>query len=117
VRNINEFVKKTMVLPTQEPQTEIRVDFIFSSTPYERQAIENTKKIMIRNAYVNFASLEDTIIHKIFAGRTRDIEDVRGMLLKNPNVDVKYIRKWLKEFDKSLKENFLKIFEKLLSEI
>ena len=36
---------------------------------------------------------------KIFAGRPRDIEDMRTILLKNPDIDVQYIRKWLKEFD------------------
>ncbi len=34
---------------------------------------------------------------KIFAGRPRDIEDARTVLLKNPDIDVQYIRKWLKE--------------------
>jgi hypothetical protein len=43
--------------------------------------------------------VEDAIIHKIFAGRPRDIEDVKSMILKNPKIDTAYIRRWLKEFD------------------
>ena len=55
---------------------------------------------------------------KIFAGRPRDIEDVRTVLLKNPDIDVQYIRKWLKEFDlSSEKKDFLTTFEEVIKEI
>jgi len=90
------------------------IDFIFSFTPYETEAIKRAKKIKIMDREVNFASPEDLIIHKIFAGRPRDIEDVRTVLLKNPDIDVEYIRKWLKEFDLfSEKKEFLKTFEEV----
>ena len=45
---------------------------------------------------------EDLIIHKIFSGRTRDLEDVRTILLKNPNINFQYIEDWLKDFDNSI---------------
>lgn len=55
------------------------------------------------------------IIHKIFANRPRDIEDVRGILLKNVDIDIQYIRRWLTEFDKSVTgSSFLRTFEELL---
>ena len=34
----------------------------------------------------------------IIAGRPRDLEDVRSVLLKNPGADWSYIRHWLQEF-------------------
>lgn len=46
---------------------------------------------------VSFASPEDVVILKIIAGRPRDLEDVRSILLKNPPMDSGYIRNWLKE--------------------
>jgi predicted nucleotidyltransferase len=111
---IDAFVQQTMVLPTLDETTGIRVDFIFSYTPYEAEAIERAKEITILNQEVRFASPEDVIIHKIFAGRPRDIEDVRSILLKNPGIDKKYIRYWLKNFDESSgKKVFLKTFEKI----
>jgi hypothetical protein len=49
---------------------------------------------------------------------TRDIEDVRTVLLKNPDVDLQYIREWLKEFDESSEENdFLKTFEGIVKDL
>ena len=117
-KDIETFVRQTMVLPTLDETTGIRADFIFSFTPYETEAIKRAKKVTILNQKVNFASPEDLIIHKIFAGRPRDIEDVKTVLLKNPDVDKEYIRGWLKELDESSEEkNFLKIFEGVVKEL
>jgi len=110
--DIKAFVRQTMVLPALDETTGIRVDFIFSFTPYETEAIKRAKKVTILDQEVNFASPEDLIIHKIFAGRPRDIEDVRSIIVKNPEIDIQYIQDWLKEFDESSDEKkFLKTFE------
>lgn len=113
--DIKTFIQQTMVLPAMDEPTGIRVDFIFSSTLYETEAIKRAKKIIIMEQEVCFASPEDLIIHKIFAGRPRDLEDVRIIILKNPGIDIQYIRKWLKEFNASAEEgDFLKTFEQML---
>ena len=116
--DIESFVKQTMVLPALDETTGIRVDFIFSFTPYETGAIKRAKDINILKQKVYFASVEDVVIHKIFAGRPRDLEDVRTILLKNPDIDIKYVRDWLKEFDASIgNKDFLKTFEDILKTI
>ncbi len=113
IQKEKEFVEKNMVLPTIDKKSGIRIDFIFSFSPYERQAIERAKDIKLGRSLVRFASLEDVVIHKIIAGRARDLEDVRSILLKNPRYDLIYIEKWLKEFDKSLGEKFIKVFRNI----
>jgi hypothetical protein len=114
-QDVDSFVTQTMVLPTIDESTGIRVDFIFSCTPYENQAIKRSRKILLRNREVNFASPEDVIIHKIFAGRPRDLEDVRSVVLKNQDIDIRYIRSWLKKFESSSdKKNLMNTFNKLL---
>lgn len=110
-------VKKTMVFPVEDRESGIRVDFIFSFSPYERQAIERAIEIKIGRTEVKFAVLEDLVIHKIVAGRARDMEDIKSVLLKNPNYDDLYIEKWLGEFDKSLNENFIEKFKTLVRQI
>ena len=57
------------------------------------------------------------VIHKIIAGRARDIEDASSILLKNPGYDYQYILNWLKKFDESLGENFLETVKKLVTDI
>lgn len=115
--NVEEFVSRTMVLPTQHAETGIRVDFIFSFTPYEIEAIARAHNVTMAGQEVAFARVEDLVIHKIFAGRPRDLEDVRSVLLRNPDVDKAYIRQWLKQFDESVEGgSFTEIFDKILSE-
>lgn len=117
-KDIEAFVRQTMVLPALDETTGIRVDFIFSFTPYETEAIKRAKKIIIVSQDVCFASPEDVIIHKIFAGRPRDMEDTRTILIKNPDIDIRYIRDWLKKFnvstDEFYKKDFLTTFEEIL---
>jgi hypothetical protein len=97
--DVKAFVRQTMVFPAVEEATGIRVDFILASTPYELNALKRVRKIKIDGTSVAFASPEDVIIHKIIAGRPRDLEDVRKVILKNSGIDVKYIRERLREFD------------------
>lgn len=107
------FTRQTMVLPCGDLTSDIRVDFIFSCSPYEQQAMERVRKVQIGNAHVRFASMEDVIVHKIVAGRPRDLEDVRSILVKNPDVDLAYVRHWLGEFSHALAEPFLERFEQV----
>jgi hypothetical protein len=110
------FVERTYVLPVMEKESGLRVDFIFSSTPYERQAIARATPALLGGTKVMFAAIEDLVIHKIFAGRARDLEDVRSLLLKNPGMDREYVRKWLQEFEKSPeKAGILQTFEDILN--
>jgi hypothetical protein len=116
--DIETFVRQTMVLPVLDEATGIRTDFIFSSTPYESQAIRRAERVRILDHDVCFASIEDLIIHKIFAGRTRDIEDVEMVILKNPDVDLRYVTKWLDTFDAASDEkNFSATFRKILGRV
>jgi len=108
-----EFVGRTLVLPCLDPATGIRVDLIFSFSLYEQQALKRARRVSMGNAEVCFASLEDLIIHKMLAGRARDLEDVRSILLKNRTLDLDYVHHWLREFDRSLGEKSREQFEKL----
>lgn len=93
------FVKETFVLPAAEPETGIRVDYIFSTTPYEAQAIERALQIDVGGDPVPFAAAEDLILHKLFAGRPRDLEDAAGVVRrKGPELDWPYLSHWAEQF-------------------
>lgn len=113
VDDAQKFVGNTWVLPCQTASSGIRVDFIFSFSPYERQAIKRARKVQIDQAVVKYASLEDVIIHKLIAGRARDLEDVRLMLEKNADADYDYLKLWLSEFEVELGNPYVEELERM----
>ena len=98
----DDFTAKTMVLPCIHRESGIRVDFIFSFSPYEAEAIARAVEIEINDAGVRFAAAEDLIVHKVLAGRARDLEDVRSVLLKNPELDRRLVERILADLQASL---------------
>jgi predicted nucleotidyltransferase len=117
VKDAEAFVKETMVFPVGEEKSGIRVDFIFSFSEYERQAIARSRGVKFGRTEIKIATLEDVVIHKIVAGRPRDLEDVESILLKNPDYDIRYIEKWLGEFDIALEKDFRAQFRALIDKI
>lgn len=101
-----DFLKETFVLPTLDEQTGIRVDLICSLSDYERGAIERAVSVTIGQTKVKFIGIEDLIVHKIIAGRPRDLEDTRTIILKNPRLDLEFVRGWLREHDSLLSTDF-----------
>ena len=107
------FVSETLVLPCADAAGERRVDFVFSFAGYEREAISRAMTVEIGGAQVRFASVEDLVILKLVAGRPRDVEDVRGILVRQPDLDVSTVYQWLSEFDAALGMETVRLFDSL----
>ncbi len=107
------FARETLVVPCIDDASGIRVDFILSQSAYEREAIARARAVEMDEVMVNYASLEDLLIHKVVAGRPRDLEDIRNILVKNPAYDRDYVLSWLREFDRALDGGFAETFTSL----
>jgi len=111
------FALQNFVVPYGHHPTGLRVDVIFAFMPYEQEALRRARTIPVGGGQVRFASPEDVVIHKIFAGRPRDLEDVRGILAKNPAIDQGYLRRWLRELtgvsDRPLEDVFADLAREL----
>jgi predicted nucleotidyltransferase len=94
-----EFVARTYILPMFAEAEKVRVDFAFSFSPYEQQAIARSQTRPETGYPVRFVTVEDLIIHKLFAGRPRDLEDIRGVLARQQGkADREYLRRWIRQF-------------------
>lgn len=113
----SDFTRRTMVLPCADDASGLRVDFIFSFTPYESEAIARGRDLQVGTASVRFIGPEDLIIHKILAGRPRDLEDVRTILVKNPNLDLSIVRRVLADFQQAAGESLLDRLEAILGDL
>jgi len=110
------FAQQTWVLPTLDEASGLRVDYIFSWTPYEQEALARARPVLIEGYPVRFAAPEDVVIHKILAGRPRDLEDVRTILRKQP-LDIALIRRWLSALSETIDHDIIGSFDQLYKEV
>ncbi|MCB1213966.1 MAG: nucleotidyltransferase [Deltaproteobacteria bacterium] len=116
VANPYDFVTKTMVLPCQDQQTGIRLDLVFSFSPYEKEALKRAQSFTMGGSKLKVASVEDLMIHKIIAGRPRDLEDLRMLCLKHPKLDKTYIKHWLDQYAQVMEQALWQQFEAILED-
>lgn len=112
-----EFVRTTYVLPCQDRNSKVRVDFIFSLTPFNQQAIDHAETVDVKGHGVKFAKLEDLLGHKIIAGRSRDIDDAKRLINKHPNADFAHVRHWREQFDEVTGKSLMKQLDEILKEL
>ena len=99
VADLASFARETFVCPLRDRATGIRVDLIFSNTPYERAAIARAVEVEMGGESVPFASAEDLILLKLFAGRARDLEDARSVVDRQGiRLDWPYLEHWAAAF-------------------
>ena len=99
VEDLARFARETFVCPLRDRATGIRVDLIFSTTPYERVAIARAVEVDIGGESVPFASAEDLILLKLFAGRERDLEDARSVVdRQGARLDWRHLEHWAAAF-------------------
>ena len=98
-----------------EPSSGVRVDLVFSFTPYESAAIGRSRAIEIGGKPVHYAGPEDLVVHKMLAGCPRDLEDVRSIVVRQPALDRQFIRTQLADFDSALDRDLVAQFEAILA--
>ena len=99
VEDLADFAQETFVCPLRDRATDIRVDLILSTTPYECAAIARAVEVEVGGEAVPFASAEDLILLKLFAGRERDLEDARSIVARQGvRLDWRYLEHWAEAF-------------------
>jgi len=113
ISNALEFAIKNRICLVQSKEG-CEIDISLGITVYEEEVIHRTVDYHLRGENViKICSAEDLIIHKAVAGRPQDLLDIESIFMRQGNnLDVKYIRKWLKEFSKILEmREILKRFD------
>lgn len=111
------FAQRNHVLPCHAADGSTDVDFVFTDTAYEQLAIQRGEDVSIGSTTVRFISAADLVVHKIVAGRPRDIEDATNILLKNPDIDFNDVRHWLGQFAEATEQPLMQRLDEMLSKI
>ncbi len=96
----------------------IRVDVLFGSLPFEREAIERAKAMPFDGRPLPVCTVEDLILYKIISDREKDQSDVRGIALRRmKGLDLEYLEPRIREFaDLMGKPSILQLWEDLKRE-
>ena len=117
VQDYEALAQEGHILLLVDSATRIRVDVALSGSPLEDAALARVIHHNIGSTKVAFASFEDLLIQKIFAGRERDHDDVMRLLRKQKSFDTGYVERWLRElgpaFDRDLLSEYRAFLPKL----
>ena len=105
----DDFVRRTRVLPFVFEPNGLPVDVVLAGPGLEELFLSRAVPVRVGSVTVPVISPEDLIVTKILAGRPKDIEDVRGILLERlPQLDLGTIRATLGLLEAALGQNDLR---------
>jgi hypothetical protein len=111
------FARETRVLLVHHGKSGIDLDLVFGSLPFEKEAAIRAKWVDLGGVAIPLSSPEDLIIMKAVAHRPRDLEDIAAILAAQPGLNVRRVRRWLREFSGALEmPEILNDLEDLLSQ-
>lgn len=87
-------VERSCILPLRHRSTDIKVDVAIGLSGFEQQVVQRAELLQIAGSEVAVATAEDLLLMKVLAGRTKDDDDVAGLIVaQGPRMDWEYILK------------------------
>ena len=102
------------ILLLQDAVSSIPVDVSLCGSPMEQSALARVTRFPVGAVDVAFASFEDLLIQKMFAGREHDHDDVRRMLRKHKTFDSPYVETWLRQLGPAFDRDLLTEYRRFL---
>jgi predicted nucleotidyltransferase len=97
-----KFARKSRVLLVRHKPSEIDVDITIGALPFEKETITRAVWIKIKKIRLPLPLPEDLIIMKAIAHRPRDLADIESILDVHPKLNLRRVRRWVKEFSKAI---------------
>jgi len=92
----------------------VRIDFWLAKSEFERQCVEERKKIKIKNLQTYIITPENLILSKLLVGREKDLGDVLFILknmLKEKSINLIKLKQRIKTF--GLSKEFKNLWNKI----
>ena len=103
IDNAVDFARKNRVLLLKHTLTDTGIDISLGALPFEEEMVERSTLYQVDEALqLRLPTPEDLIIMKAIAHRPKDLEDIRTIAAKYPDMDVKRIEEWVRAFGEVL---------------
>jgi hypothetical protein len=104
----DDFVRRTRVLPFVYSPNGLPLDIVLGGPGLEELFLARAVPVEMGSATVPVMRPEDVIVTKILAGRTKDLDDVRGILMRRlEELDLGMIRSTLSMLEDALSQSDL----------
>jgi hypothetical protein len=98
ISDVEEFAIESRVLLVRHTESGINIDISMGILPFEREAVERRRVESVHGLEIVLPTPEDLIIFKSISLRPVDIEDIKAILARHPDVDNKRILSTVREF-------------------
>ncbi|KYF89799.1 hypothetical protein BE20_19620 [Sorangium cellulosum] len=110
-----DFLREARLLPLVHRPTSMPIDVVIAASSLHIEFLARRRLIDLGGVRVPMISPEDLVVTKVLAGRPKDLEDVRGVLLEQHDLDLDRIRDLLGELEAALGEDrLIRRLERLL---
>jgi Nucleotidyltransferase of unknown function (DUF6036) len=104
----DEFVERTRVLPFIHRSSRMPVDIVLAGPGLEEEFLNRAVGVAIADQSIPVISPDDLIVTKILAGRPKDMEDVRAVILaRRDEIDFPRVRSLLRLLEEALSQTDL----------
>lgn len=111
------FAQETRVLLVRHEESGIDADIVFGSLAFEKEAVARATWVELGGVRVPLPLPEDLIVMKVVAHRPRDLDDIEAIIAAHPKLNLRRVRRWVREFSAALKmPEILNDLEALLSQ-
>jgi hypothetical protein len=92
------FARQARVLLVRHGASAVDADVTFAGLPFEEEVVASAKPVEVGGVLVPLPTPEDLIVMKAFAHRPRDMADIESLLDSHPKLDLRRVRRWVREF-------------------
>lgn len=92
------FARQARVLLVRHEASGIDIDIAFGALSFEEEAVRRTVWRDVGGVRVPLPLPEDLLIMKAVAHRPRDMADIESILDAQPQLDLRRVRRWVREF-------------------
>jgi len=96
------FAKKSRVLLIRHKPSGIDVDITFGALAFEKDAIARAVWFDMEKIRLPLPTPDDLIVMKAIAHRPRDLADIESILDAHPKLNLRRVRRWVKEFSRAI---------------
>jgi len=92
------FARQARVLLLRHEPSGIEADVVVAGLPFEEEAIGRAVWVDFEGVRLPLSTVEDLVIMKAVANRPRDLADIEALLDVQQNLNVRRVRRWVREF-------------------